>query len=45
MSINSMLCTLGKFDIPIIQMQPSFKVDLLDSNIMLFGSAMIGKTT
>lgn len=45
MSINSMLCTLGRFDIPIIQMQPPFKVDLLDSNIMLFGSAMSGKTT
>lgn len=45
MSTNSMLCTLGRFDIPIIQMQPPFKVDLLDSNIMLFGSAMSGKTT
>lgn len=45
MSMNKMLCNLGKFDIPIIQMQPSFFVDLLDSNIMLFGSAMSGKTT
>ena len=45
MSINSMLCTLGRFDIPIIQMQPPFKVDLLDSNVILFGSAMSGKTT
>lgn len=45
MSMNKMLCTLGRFDIPIIQMQPSFKVDLLDSNIVLFGSAMSGKTT
>lgn len=45
MSINKMLCTLGRFDIPIIQMQPSFTVDLLDSNIILFGSAMSGKTT
>ncbi len=45
MSLNKMLCTLGKFDIPIIQMQPAFVVDLLDSNIALFGSAMSGKTT
>lgn len=45
MSMNKMLCTLGKFDIPIIQMQPPFVVDLLDSNIMLFGASMSGKTT
>lgn len=45
MSINKMLCTLGRFDIPIIQMQPPFIVDLLDSNMILFGSAMSGKTT
>lgn len=45
MSLNKMLCTLGRFDIPIIQMQPPFIVDLLDSNIALLGSAMSGKTT
>lgn len=45
MSLNKMFCTLGRFDIPIIQMQPPFVVDLLDSNIALFGSAMSGKTT
>lgn len=45
MSLSKMLCTLGRFDIPIIQMQPSFVADLLDSNIALFGSAMSGKTT
>ncbi len=45
MSINKMLCTLGRFDIPIIQMQPPFIVDLLDSNLILFGSSMSGKTT
>ncbi len=45
MSLQKMLCTLGKFDIPIIQMQPPFVVDLLDSNIALFGTAMSGKTT
>lgn len=44
MSRMKMLCTLGKFDIPIIQMQPPFIVDLLDSNIAVFGSAMSGKT-
>lgn len=45
MSMDKMLCTLGRFDIPIIQMQPPFVVDLLDSDIVLFGSAMSGKTT
>ena len=45
MNQNKMLCTLGRFDIPIIQMQPAFTVDLLDSNVVLFGSAMSGKTT
>ena len=45
MSREKLLCTLGKFDIPIIQMQPAFTVDLLDANLMVFGSAMSGKTT
>lgn len=45
MSLQKMLCTLGRFDIPIIQMQPPFIVDLLDSNVVLFGSVMSGKTT
>lgn len=45
MSLQKMICTLGRFDIPIIQMQPDFAVDLLDSNIVLFGAAMSGKTT
>lgn len=45
MSLQKMLCTLGKFDIPIIQLQPPFVVDLLESNIALFGTAMSGKTT
>ena len=43
--MKKMLCMLGRFDIPIIQMQPPFVVDLLDSNIALFGAAMSGKTT
>lgn len=45
MGLTKMLCTLGRFDIPIIQMQPTFLVDLLDSDIALFGAAMSGKTT
>lgn len=45
MAFEKMLCTLGKFDIPIIQLQPPFVVDLLDSNIAVFGAAMSGKTT
>lgn len=44
MAINKMLCTLGKQDIPVIQAQPEFVVDLLDTNIMLCGLAMSGKT-
>ena len=45
MSRKKIVCTLGKFDIPIIQLQPDFNVDLLDSNIMVFGASMSGKTT
>jgi len=45
LAFEKMLCTLGKFDIPIIQLQPPFVVDLLDSNIAVFGAAMSGKTT
>lgn len=41
---DSIICTLGQYDIPIIQMQPPFEVDLLDSNIAVFGSSMNGKT-
>ena len=41
---DSIICTLGQYDIPIIQMQPPFKVDLLDSNVAVFGSSMNGKT-
>ena len=44
MATEKMLCVLGQQDIPIIQEQPSFYVDLLDSNIVLFGSAMSGKS-
>lgn len=45
MHMEEMKCTLGRFDIPIVQMQPSFEVNLLDSNIIVFGTAMSGKTT
>ncbi len=45
MSIQKMVCTLGRFDIPIIQLQPPFEVDLLESNVILFGTSMSGKTT
>ena len=41
---EKMLCILGRHDIPTIQEQPLFMVDLLQSNIMLVGSAMSGKT-
>ena len=45
MSMNKMLCNLGVFDIPIVQKQPDFVVDLLDANTIVFGSAMSGKST
>ena len=45
MSMDKMLCTLGVFDIPLVQMQPPFVVDLLDANIAVFGASMSGKST
>ena len=44
MAKKNLICTLGQYDIPIVQKQPLFKVDLLDKNIALFGAAMSGKT-
>ncbi len=41
---KTMICTLGQYDMPIIQRQPVFQVDLLDKNIALFGASMSGKT-
>ena len=41
---KDMLCVLGRQDIPVIQEQPDFIVDLLQTNILMFGSAMSGKT-
>lgn len=39
-----LLCTLGKMDIPSIQEQPYFKIDLLQTNVLLIGSAGSGKS-
>lgn len=44
MDKRTLICTLGQYDIPIVQKQPLFEVDLLDKNIALFGAAMSGKT-
>ena len=41
---KTMICTLGQYDIPIVQKQPLFQVDLLDKNVALFGASMSGKT-
>lgn len=41
---RQLLCTLGKMDIPSIQEQPYFKVDLLQSNVLLIGSSGSGKS-
>lgn len=38
------LCAVGKYDIPSKQRQSTFQVDLLNSNIAVFGSALSGKT-
>jgi len=38
------LCGLGKYDIPGKQKQSMFQVDLINSNIAVFGSALSGKT-
>lgn len=38
------MCSLGRYDIPNKQKQSNFKVDLVNSNIAVFGSAMSGKT-
>lgn len=44
MAIDKMICVLGRQDIPVVQEQPQFKVDLLNTNVLLFGSPMSGKT-
>lgn len=41
---ESIIVQLGKYDVPILQKQPDFEVDLLKSNILLFGSPQSGKT-
>lgn len=38
------LCAIGKYDIPSKQRQSTFHVDLINSNIAIFGSALSGKT-
>lgn len=44
MATDKMLCVLGTQDIPAIQDQPKFVVDLLESNVLLYGTSMNGKT-
>lgn len=44
MDKKKLICTLGQYDIPVVQKQPLFKVDLFEKNIALFGAAMSGKT-
>lgn len=41
---KDMICVLGHQDIPVIQEQPEFMVDLLQTNLLMFGSSMSGKT-
>ena len=44
LAIEKIECMIGTQDIPVIQDQPKFVVDLLESNIILYGAAMSGKT-
>ena len=41
---ESIIMQLGKYDVPILQKQPDFEVDLLRSNVLIFGSPQSGKT-
>lgn len=43
--MEKMLCRLGLQDIPVTQSQPEFMVDLLSTNILLFGGPMRGKSS
>ncbi len=43
-TVKSIKCNLGVYDIPSVQLQPDFEVDLLKSNIAVYGSSMSGKT-
>ena len=38
------MCTIGKYDIPSKQRQSPFQINLINSNIAIFGSALSGKT-
>lgn len=44
LAIEKIECMIGTQDIPVIQDQPKFVVDLLESNIIIYGAAMSGKT-
>lgn len=44
MALDNMKCILGMQDIPVIQEQPQFVVNLLESNVLLYGATMSGKT-
>lgn len=42
--VDEIICKLGLYDIPVLQKQLDFNVDLLKSNIALFASTQSGKT-
>ena len=42
--VNEIVCKLGRYDIPVLQRQLDFNVDLLQSNIALFASTQSGKS-
>lgn len=44
MNKKMMICNLGQYDIPIVQKQPKFQVDVIEKNVALFGASMSGKT-
>lgn len=45
MNDNILVCEFGTLDIPVLQEQPKFCVDLSKTNILLFGGPLSGKTT
>lgn len=42
--MKSIICNIGRYDIPVLQRQCDFEVDLLKSNIILIGSSQSGKS-
>ena len=42
--VKEIICRIGKYDVPVIQKQPDFNINLLQSNVALIGSPQSGKS-